>query len=61
MDKQKICSHAKIKRVVCDCGVKGDFAYGFIDCDGAGTYSAPGNNGFGYSRQCGKVANKYET
>jgi hypothetical protein len=51
-----VCPHAKVKWVVCDCGVKSELDYDFLDCNGDGTYSVPGNNGFGYSRQCGKVA-----
>jgi hypothetical protein len=50
-----VCPHAKVKWVVCDCGIKSDLAYDFLDCTGDGTYSVPGNGGYGYSRQCGKV------
>jgi hypothetical protein len=50
-----VCPHAKIMWVVCDCGIKSELAYDFLDCTGEGTYSVPGNGGYGYSRQCGKV------
>ena len=50
-----VCPHAKVKWIVCDCAIKNSLAYDFHDCNGAGTYDVPGNSGFGYSRQCGKV------
>ncbi|MDD5060652.1 MAG: hypothetical protein PHN44_00005 [Candidatus Marinimicrobia bacterium] len=54
----QVCPHARLKWSVYDCTIKDSFALDLMDCNGEGTYSIPGNNGFGYSHQCNKVPGK---
>ncbi len=54
----QVCHHARLKWSVYDCTIKDSFALDLIECNGEGTYSIPGNNGFGYSHQCNKVPGK---
>lgn len=53
-----VCPHARLKWSVYDCTIKNSFALDLMDCNGEGTYSIPGNSGFGYSHQCNKVPGK---
>lgn len=53
-----VCPHARLKWAVYDCTIKDSFALDLMDCNGEGTYSIPGNSGFGYSHQCNKVPGK---
>lgn len=53
-----VCPHARLKWAVYDCTIKDSFCLDLMDCNGDGTYSIPGNSGFGYSHQCNKVPGK---
>jgi hypothetical protein len=53
-----VCPHARLKWSVYDCTIKDSFVLDLMDCNGKGTYSIPGNNGFGYSHQCNKFPGK---
>lgn len=58
MPSMPVCPNARLKWSVYDCTIKDSFALDLMDCNGEGTYSIPGNSGFGYSHQCNKVPGK---